>query len=68
MKHFFKFSYSLKKKKQKGQSLLEFVLLFVLIVVWGLLLIQESNKMIANYWESLITIIVNDSSQNTTIE
>lgn len=54
----------LRSKRQKGQSLLEFILLFAMVVLWGFLLVREANTMIADYWKVVVKIIVNDPTQN----
>ena len=62
MKH--NFLYIMRAKRQKGQSLLEFVLLFAMVVLWGFILVREANLLLADYWKALVNVIVNDPSQN----
>lgn len=54
----------MRAKRQKGQSLLEFVLLFAMVVLWGFILVREANLLLADYWKALVNVIVNDPSQN----
>ena len=54
----------MRDKRQKGQSLLEFVLLFAMVVLWGFILVREANLLLADYWKALVNVIVNDPSQN----
>lgn len=53
---------------EKGQSIVEFLFLFSLIVLWAFLILQEGNSVLAKYWESLVKIIVNDPSQQIEIK
>lgn len=48
---------------QKGQSLVEFVLLLSVIMLISLLFLKLINTNIANYWQAMGTVLLEDPTQ-----
>jgi hypothetical protein len=57
--------YNLLFLRNKGQSLVEFVLLLAAIAGISYLFVAGINKYIAKYWEYSVNLIVNDKPGNT---
>ena len=59
----------LKKAKavlsQRGQSLIEFMLLLVAVATISFTFVKVVNNQIASRWASIVKIIVDDPSQNS---
>jgi len=53
---------------QDGQSLVEFILLLLVIVTLSFAFIRVANGNLANYWKAYVRLIVDDPSQNASIE
>lgn len=56
------------KKKQGGQSLVEFALLLLVIVMLSFSFIAVSNRNLAKFWTAYVRLIVDDPSQNDIIK
>lgn len=54
--------------KQDGQSLVEFILLLLVIVTLSFGFIRVANGNLADYWRAYVRLIVDDPSQNASIE
>lgn len=50
-----------KKLGQKGQSIVEFVLLLTVITVISMTFVGFMNRNLARYWEYSVNLIINDS-------
>ncbi len=58
----------LNKKKQGGQSLVEFALLLLVIVMLSFSFIAVTNRNLAKFWTAYVRLIVDDPSQNDIIK
>lgn len=54
-------------KSQRGQSLLEFILLFAVIVSLSLVVVKGINGNLAEYWREMAQIILQDPGQVLTL-
>lgn len=54
-------------KNQRGQSLLEFILLFAIIVSFSLIVVKGINGGLAEYWRDMAQIILQDPTQVLTL-
>ena len=55
-------------KNQSGQSLIEFVLLLLIIVILSVSFLKIVNNNLANQWLKIATVIVDDPSQTLTLK
>ena len=53
---------------QDGQSLVEFVLLLLVIVTLSFGFIRVANGNLGEYWKAYVRLIVDDPSQNASID
>ena len=60
-------SVTTERKKQAGQAIFEFILLFLVISTISLLIYQGVNGKIAQLWEKVINIILEDPNQKLKI-
>lgn len=62
MKHrnFRSFLNNLKRVRQKGQALVEFVLLLVVLSTISFLFVALMNRSLSRYWEYSINLIIDD--------
>lgn len=56
-----------KLKNQLGQSLVEFALLLLVIASMSFIFLRVANRNLAQYWEAYARLIVDDPSQNGTL-
>ena len=56
-----------KLKNQLGQSLVEFALLLLVIASMSFIFLRVANRNLARYWEAYARLIVDDPSQNGTL-
>lgn len=54
-------------KNQKGQTLVEFVLLLAGIVIISFTFLSQVNTRIADRWQKMVEIVVDDESQQITV-
>jgi hypothetical protein len=59
-----KFLPAQRRKKQAGQTLVEFALLLAVIASVSFVFLRISNRNLANYWQAYARLIVDDPSQN----
>ncbi len=52
--------------KEDGQTLIEFLMLFFVMISLSFLLLTQSNRFIADRWQAFVTVIAKPSA--TTIE
>jgi hypothetical protein len=52
------------RKKQSGQTLVEFALLLLVISSMSFIFLRASNINLAKYWQAYARLIVDDPSQN----
>lgn len=55
---------NLKKRRQMGQSLVEFALLLLVIATMSFLFLRVANRNLARYWTAYARLIVDDPAQN----
>jgi len=53
-----------RKRRQAGQSLVEFVLLLLVIASTSFIFMRVANRNLAQYWSAYARLIVDDPSQN----
>lgn len=53
---------------QRGQSLIEFVLLLLVVATISFMFVKLVNSQIASIWVDFAKIIVDDESQNSRLE
>jgi hypothetical protein len=53
---------------QRGQSLIEFVLLLLVVATISFMFVKLVNSQIANIWVDFAKIIVDDETQNSRLE
>jgi hypothetical protein len=61
---------SIKRLNQRGQSLVEFVLLLAVISMLSYGFVSVMNRNIGNYWQYAVNLIINDKPgvQTATLE
>lgn len=52
-----------KLKNQKGQSLVEFVLLLAIVMVISMGFLKVINTNVADYWQAMAQMLVEDETQ-----
>jgi hypothetical protein len=57
----------LKKKRQAGQTLVEFILLLLVIVMVSFGFLRVANGNLGRLWETYVRLIVDDPGQNGAI-
>ncbi len=55
-------------QNQDGQSLVEFILLLLVIVTLSFGFIRVANGNLSEYWRAYVRLIVDDPTQNASIE
>lgn len=53
--------------KEDGQTLIEFLLLFFVMISLSFILMQQSNSFVADRWQAFITVIAKPSTSNIQI-
>lgn len=53
-----------KRRRQAGQSLVEFALLLLVIASMSFIFLRLANGNLARYWEAYARLIVDDPAQN----
>ena len=56
-----------KKRRQAGQSLVEFALLLLVIASMSFLFIRVANSNLGRYWEAYARLIVDDPGQSANL-
>jgi len=56
-----------KKKRQSGQTLVEFILLLLVIVMVSFGFLRVANGSLGRLWETYVRLIVDDPQQNGAI-
>lgn len=57
-----------KKKKQSGQTLVEFALLLLVVATLSFGFIVVTNRNLAKFWTAYVRLIVDDPSQDSIIK
>ncbi len=68
MKFRVKFVQLLGKKKQKGQAIIEFVLLLAVLTLITYGFVYFMNRNLAKYWEYSANLIINDKPGEKTVK
>jgi hypothetical protein len=56
-----------KKQNQAGQTLVEFVLLLLMVVLISFSFIRVANTNLSKYWSAYVRLIVDDPAENSKI-
>lgn len=70
MKHrnFRSFLLKIRRVKQKGQALVEFILLLVVLSGVSFVFITFMNRSLSRYWEYSVNLIIDDKPGTKTVE
>ncbi len=70
MKHrnFRTFLLKIKRVKQKGQALVEFILLLVVLSGVSFVFVAFMNRNLSRYWEYSVNLIIDDKPGTKTVE
>lgn len=68
MKFRVKFVHLMGKKKQKGQAIIEFVLLLAVLTLITYGFVYFMNRNLAKYWEYSANLIINDKPGEKTVK
>lgn len=68
MKFRVKFVHLWNKKKQKGQAIIEFVLLLAVLTLITYGFVYFMNRNLAKYWEYSANLIINDKPGEKTVK
>ncbi len=67
-RNFRTFLLRIKRVKQKGQALVEFILLLVVLSTVSFLFVQFMNRSLSRYWEYSVNLIIDDKPGTKTVE
>lgn len=67
MKMNISFKSTLKKKKRKGQAIIEFVLLLAVMTLITYGFVYFMNRNLARYWEYSANLVINDKPGEKTV-
>lgn len=67
-RHFRLFLRKLKRARQKGQALVEFILLLVVLSSVSFFFVAFMNRSLSRYWEYSVNLIIDDKPGTKTVE
>ena len=62
------FFLKIKRVKQKGQALVEFILLLVVLSTVSFAFVTLMNRSLSRYWEYSVNLIIDDKPGTKTVE